>query len=280
MTARENILFPLRFKKVDARGGGAPRARDRRAGAGRRRCSTGGRAELSGGQQQRVALARALVKEPQLLLLDEPLSNLDATLRLTMRSEIRRLQRELGVTTILVTHDQIEATTMADRIICMSRAGRADRHGRRPLPAARSLFVAGFIGSPPINLLEGEAADGAIKVREAALPLSAPARGEVVLGIRPESVHVDERGTPARIVAVEPMGREVLYTADGRYGDHPLHRGRRRGASPRGRKPRARLRARRRRCCSTRRAARGSTRALRLDQAPTAPWRSEHRTRF
>ena len=84
--------------------------------------------ELSGGQQQRVALARALVKEPQLLLLDEPLSNLDATLRLTMRTEIKSLQEKLGVTTILVTHDQIEATTMADRIICM-RAGRIEQVG-------------------------------------------------------------------------------------------------------------------------------------------------------
>ena len=108
-----------------------------------RSCSTAGRAQLSGGQQQRVALARALVKEPQLLLLDEPLSNLDASLRLIMRSEIRRLQRSLGVTTILVTHDQIEATTMADRVICMSKGrieqiGTADDLYQRP----DSLFVA------------------------------------------------------------------------------------------------------------------------------------------
>ena len=122
---------------------------------------------MSGGQQQRVALARALVKEPQLLLLDEPLSNLDATLRLTMRGEIRRLQRSLGVTTILVTHDQIEATTMADRIICMSKGrieqiGTADTLYHRP----DSLFVAGFIGSPPINLLEGEASGTALGGRD------------------------------------------------------------------------------------------------------------------
>src|SRR5215467_13368618 len=114
-----------------------------------------------GSQQQRVALARALVKEPQLLLLDEPLSNLDATLRLTMRTEIKALQKKLRVTTILVTHDQIEATTMADRIICM-RAGRIEQTGtpdelyREP----QSLFLAGFIGSPPINLIRGEARDG------------------------------------------------------------------------------------------------------------------------
>jgi ABC-type sugar transport system ATPase subunit len=105
-----------------------------------------------------MRFTRALVKQPQLLLLDEPLSNLDATLRLTMRTEIKSLQKKLGVTTILVTHDQIEATTMADRIICM-RAGRIEQIGtpddlyRKP----ESLFPAGFIGSPLINLIRGEA---------------------------------------------------------------------------------------------------------------------------
>ena len=160
MTVRANIGFPLRFKSVAA---GAAEQRvltiarlvqveellDRRPG------------QLSGGQQQRVALARALVKEPQLLLLDEPLSNLDASLRLIMRGEIRRLQRSLGVTTILVTHDQIEATTMADRVICMSK-GRIEQIGTAEDLYQRpdSLFVAGFIGSPPINLLPGEAVGG------------------------------------------------------------------------------------------------------------------------
>jgi inositol-phosphate transport system ATP-binding protein len=118
----ENIMFPLRFKKVPA-----AEARQRAEEAARlvhvhelldRRPS-----QLSGGQQQRVALARALVKEPQLLLLDEPLSNLDATLRLTMRSEIKALQRRMGITTILVTHDQMEATTMADRIVRLYEQG-------------------------------------------------------------------------------------------------------------------------------------------------------------
>jgi len=145
MTVRDNVLFPLRFKRMPreealarvAAAGNLVQVTellDRRPG------------ELSGGQQQRVALARALVKEPQLLLLDEPLSNLDATLRLTMRTEIKSLQKKLGVTTVLVTHDQIEATTMADRIICL-RAGRIEQIGqpddlyRRP----QSLFIAGFI---------------------------------------------------------------------------------------------------------------------------------------
>src|SRR6266568_9659370 len=172
MTVLENIMFPLRFKSID-RAEADGRAREIAAlvrvdGLLDRRPS-----QLSGGQQQRVALARALVKRPHLLLLDEPLSNLDAGLRLTMRTEIRRIQRELGVTTILVTHDQIEATTMADRIVVMN-AGRIEKEGtaedlyERP----ETLFVASFVGSPPINLFDGRAADGAIKVREAQLRLA------------------------------------------------------------------------------------------------------------
>jgi inositol-phosphate transport system ATP-binding protein len=171
--------------------------------------------QLSGGQQQRVALARALVKRPHLLLLDEPLSNLDAALRLSMRTEIRRIQRELGVTTILVTHDQIEATTMADRIVVMN-AGRVEQEGTAKdlYEQPATLFVASFVGSPPINLFDGQAEDGALKVRDATLPLTTPMGGNVVLGLRPEKVQVDGGGTPARIIAVEPMGREVLYSAD------------------------------------------------------------------
>src|SRR5213080_1448426 len=214
MSVLDNIMFPLRFKTIE-RTDAERRAREIAAlvrvdGLLDRRPS-----QLSGGQQQRVALARALVKRPHLLLLDEPLSNLDASLRLSMRTEIRRIQRELGVTTILVTHDQIEATTMADRIVVMN-AGRVEQEGtakdlyERPA----TLFVASFVGSPPINLLEGQATDGALKVHEATLSLSEPAQGAILLGLRPESVRANGVGTPARIVAVEPMGREVLYSAD------------------------------------------------------------------
>jgi inositol-phosphate transport system ATP-binding protein len=214
MTVLENIMFPLRFKKVE-RPEAERRAREI-AGLVRidalleRRPS-----QLSGGQQQRVALARALVKRPHLLLLDEPLSNLDASLRLSMRTEIRRIQRELGVTTILVTHDQIEATTMADRIVVMN-AGRVEQEGTAKdlYEQPKTLFVASFIGSPPINLFDGRVEDGALKVHDARVPLNGSARGDVVLGLRPESVRVDSTGTPARIIAVEPMGREVLYSAD------------------------------------------------------------------
>jgi inositol-phosphate transport system ATP-binding protein len=213
MTVRDNILFPLRFKRV-AREAALGRVRaaaslvqvedllDRRPG------------ELSGGQQQRVALARALVKEPQLLLLDEPLSNLDATLRLTMRTEIKALQKKLGVTTILVTHDQIEATTMADRIICM-RAGRIEQIGtpdelyRKP----ESLFIAGFIGSPPINLIRGKARDGVLCVGPVTFPFEG-APGTITLGLRPEHLNFAGAGLNGRVGQIEPMGREILYVVE------------------------------------------------------------------
>ncbi|MEO5764955.1 MAG: ABC transporter ATP-binding protein, partial [Casimicrobiaceae bacterium] len=161
----------------------------------------------------------ALVKRPHLLLLDEPLSNLDAGLRLTMRTEIRRIQRELRVTTILVTHDQIEATTMADRVVVMN-GGRVEQEGGADDLYERpdTLFVAGFIGSPPINLFDADADGSVLKLHEARIALAATVTGPVVLGIRPENVQVAEPGTPARVTAAEPMGREVLYTADSVYG--------------------------------------------------------------
>jgi inositol-phosphate transport system ATP-binding protein len=214
MTVLENVMFPLRFKKV-APNDAERRARDIAALVHIDALLERRPSQLSGGQQQRVALARALVKRPHLLLLDEPLSNLDASLRLSMRTEIRRIQRELRVTTILVTHDQIEATTMADRIVVMN-AGRVEQVGTAKdlYEQPRTLFVASFIGSPPINLFDGHAEDGAIKVHDARVPLNGSARGDVVLGLRPESIRVDSSGTQARIIAVEPMGREVLYSAD------------------------------------------------------------------
>ena len=232
MSVRDNILFPLRFKKT-------PREDAlRRVEAAADLVHVGELLErrpneLSGGQQQRVALARALVKEPQLLLLDEPLSNLDATLRLTMRTEIKSLQEKLGVTTVLVTHDQIEATTMADRIICM-RAGRIEQVGTpddlylRP----KSLFIASFIGSPPVNLIRGEAANGSVKAGAVAFPFVGPA-GSVTIGLRPEHLRFAERGLPGRISQTEPMGREVLYVVDTdvghvrvlEHGSSPAHTG-------------------------------------------------------
>jgi inositol-phosphate transport system ATP-binding protein len=210
LSVRDNIRFPLRFKKLPKEEA-ERRIReavdlvqiaeflDRRPN------------QLSGGQQQRVALARALVKDPSLLLLDEPLSNLDATLRLSMRTELKSLHEKLGVTTILVTHDQIEATTMADRIICM-REGRIEQVGtsddlyRRP----ESLFVAGFIGSPPMNMITGEAENGAMAVNGTSLAIDG-ASGAVTVGLRPEHLTFDDRGLPGHVAQLEPMGRETLY---------------------------------------------------------------------
>ena len=218
MTVAENIGFPLRFQELDKAESAARVAEaarlvqvdqllDRRP------------AQLSGGQQQRVALARALVKRPRLLLLDEPLSNLDASLRLTMRTEIRRLQRQLGITTILVTHDQIEATTMADRVVVMNR-GRIEQEDtaeeiyRRP----SSRFVAGFIGAPPINLLPGRAAGTLVTVGEVTLRASRELTGDVVVGIRPEHLLLSASGVPGRVASIEPMGREILLALDGSFG--------------------------------------------------------------
>ncbi len=218
MSARRNIAFPLRFKAV-------PEAEaSRRVEAAARLVHVQELlermpAQLSGGQQQRVALARALVKEPQLLLLDEPLSNLDATLRLTMRTEIKTLQRQLGVTSVLVTHDQLEATTMADRIICM-RQGRIEQVGTpddlylRPT----SLFVAGFIGAPPINLLRGIATAGRLRVNGTELACVSRIEGPVVLGLRPEALRFAAAGLPAKITEIEPMGRETLYLVESGLG--------------------------------------------------------------
>ncbi|MGY2049438.1 ABC transporter ATP-binding protein [Methylobacterium sp. JK268] len=152
--------------------------------------------QLSGGQRQRVAMGRAMIREPKVFLYDEPLSNLDAKLRVQMRAEIRRLHRRLGTTTVFVTHDQAEAMTLADRIVVM-QAGRVEQVGT-PLEVYRrpaSLFVAGFIGSPPMNLLAGQAVDArtvAVGERRIAVPAHALAAGEaVVLGIRPEEVARD-----------------------------------------------------------------------------------------
>ncbi|MEM1400941.1 MAG: ABC transporter ATP-binding protein [Pseudomonadota bacterium] len=222
MSVLQNILFPLRFKNVD-KAEATRQAREiadlvqigdlleRRPG------------QLSGGQQQRVALARALIKKPNLLLLDEPLSNLDATLRLTMRSEIRRIQRELGVTTILVTHDQIEATTMADRVICMNK-GRIEQEGAHDTLYREpdTLFVASFLGSPPMNLVDGVGNNGQIRVGDLTFVVAAgDAEGEVVCGIRPEQITEASDGIPAEIIAIEPLGREILYKTQTDAG--PMH---------------------------------------------------------
>jgi multiple sugar transport system ATP-binding protein len=178
--------------------------------------------QLSGGQRQRVAMGRAIVRDPQVFLFDEPLSNLDAKLRVQMRTEIKELHQRLKTTAIYVTHDQIEAMTMADKIVVMQH-GYIEQMGA-PLelydrPA--NLFVAGFIGSPAMNFIEAKVqGDGGRPVAVAgdgtALPLPPGAAvreaAEVVYGIRPEHLHLRENGSslPADVVVVEPTGAETL----------------------------------------------------------------------
>jgi multiple sugar transport system ATP-binding protein len=169
---------------------------------------------LSGGQRQRVAMGRAIVREPQAFLMDEPLSNLDAKLRVQMRAEIARLQRDLGVTTIYVTHDQSEAMTLGDRV-CVMRSGYLQQVDRPQVlyDAPANLFVGGFIGSPAMNLVEAEIADGVARFGPHALPVpqGVEARGRVALGIRPEDISSTGPGAPLDVVVdiKEDMGAEV-----------------------------------------------------------------------
>jgi multiple sugar transport system ATP-binding protein len=179
--------------------------------------------QLSGGQRQRVAMGRAIVRDPQVFLFDEPLSNLDAKLRVAMRTEIKELHQRLGTTTVYVTHDQIEAMTMADKIVVMHE-GEVEQVGA-PLDLydkPRNLFVAGFIGSPAMNFLHGnivrnngiwfETASGS---RRLPLPADTAAREgqSVVYGIRPEHLSVRDDGTEVEVVVVEPTGAEVQIFA-------------------------------------------------------------------
>ncbi len=169
---------------------------------------------LSGGQRQRVAMGRAIVRDPQVFLFDEPLSNLDAKLRVQMRAEIRELHQRLRTTTAYVTHDQIEAMTMADKIVVL-QGGRIEQIGAplelydRPANA----FVAGFIGSPAMNLIAGRVAGGAVEALGARLPLPHGARveegREVTYGIRPEHLSLGDGGIAAEVAVVEPTGLET-----------------------------------------------------------------------
>jgi multiple sugar transport system ATP-binding protein len=170
--------------------------------------------ELSGGQRQRVAMGRAIVRDPKVFLFDEPLSNLDAKLRVAMRAEIKALHQRLKTTTVYVTHDQVEAMTMADRIAVMND-GRIEQLGE-PLelydrPA--NLFVAQFIGSPAMNVFEGVFRNGAVEALGSRWPCNGKA-GEgqrVKYGIRPEHLHIGAGGIAAEVLVVEPMGAETEF---------------------------------------------------------------------
>ena len=179
--------------------------------------------ELSGGQRQRVAMGRAIVRQPAVFLFDEPLSNLDAKLRAQTRLEIQKLHAELGVTSLFVTHDQVEAMTLAQRMIVMN-AGRIEQIGtpdevyHRPA----TTFVAGFIGSPPMNLLEGQADGSRFTVGGVtlALPAPAPRSGSLLLGVRPEHADGSDTGWAMKVEVVEMLGAERLVYC--RVGDNPF----------------------------------------------------------
>jgi sn-glycerol 3-phosphate transport system ATP-binding protein len=173
--------------------------------------------QLSGGQRQRVAMGRAIVRQPQVFLFDEPLSNLDAKLRAQTRLEIQKLHRELGITSLFVTHDQVEAMTLAQRMIVMN-AGRIEQIGtpEQVYGAPATTFVASFIGSPPMNLLSGQATAAGFEVGGQRLPLpaAAPRQGALTLGLRPEhtepGAEADPSCWPLHVEVVEMLGAERL----------------------------------------------------------------------
>ncbi|MBQ1492973.1 MAG: ABC transporter ATP-binding protein [Blautia sp.] len=215
LTVRQNILFPLENLKGDERPSKEEMEEkaleaaklvqidalmDRRPG------------ELSGGQQQRVAIARALVKRPKVLLLDEPLSNLDARLRLQTREEIRRIQRETGITTIFVTHDQEEAMSISDAIVVMEK-GKVQQIGKPQdvYDDPANLFVAKFLGTPPINVFDGRAQAEKLYIgEEPVMDIPGIADGPLVVGIRPEGFTLDPEGPfSCEKRLVEVMGRDT-----------------------------------------------------------------------
>nr|WP_111298271.1 sn-glycerol-3-phosphate ABC transporter ATP-binding protein UgpC [Paracoccus saliphilus] len=178
--------------------------------------------QLSGGQRQRVAMGRAIVRDPKVFLFDEPLSNLDAKLRVQMRAEIRSLHKKLKTTIVYVTHDQIEAMTMADKIVVL-RDGHVEQIGS-PLElydAPANAFVAEFIGSPSMNMLEGrvgEKGQSFITAKGVELPLEAPPPLEpgrnAIMGLRPEDIRLGAHGAPARILLIEPTGADIHVNLD------------------------------------------------------------------
>ena len=181
--------------------------------------------ELSGGQRQRVAMGRAIVRQPAVFLFDEPLSNLDAKLRAQTRLEIQKLHRELGITSLFVTHDQVEAMTLAERMLVMN-AGRVEQIGtpEQVYATPASTFVASFIGSPPMNLITGQADAGVFRVGGAALmlPTPPPRDGPLILGLRPEHAQpaAGGEGWQLQVDVVEMLGAERLVY--GRLGDAPF----------------------------------------------------------
>jgi ABC-type sugar transport system ATPase subunit len=213
MTVARNLGYPLRQRRV-------PRAEVARQvtavaemlGLGELLKRRPG--QLSGGQRQRVAMGRALVREPEVFLLDEPLSNLDAKLRVQMRAALKRLHGRLGVTTVYVTHDQVEAMTLGDRIAVISD-GKLQQLGapQDVYDRPANVFVAGFIGSPPMNLLRGRVRAGSATAGDLVVPAPGVSDRDVFVGVRPESLRPAVNGMPSldfEVAVVEPLGDEVI----------------------------------------------------------------------
>ena len=212
MTVEQNIAFPLKMVGTPAAEvAAAVRDAAARVGIGHLLARRPG--QLSGGQQQRCALARAIVRKPRLFLLDEPLSNLDAKLRLETRAELRRLQRSLGITAVYVTHDQEEAMTVADRM-AVFMDGRIVQVGapKDIFLAPANATVAAFIGTPAMNLLPAQLADGRVEVHGAHLPVAGHEgeRRAVTLGIRPADLRLAEEGIAARVEFIEDLGDNLI----------------------------------------------------------------------
>lgn len=224
MTVRQNLEYGLKNRKT-------PRAEiDARVAEAARMLEIGQYLDrkpkaLSGGQRQRVAMGRAIVRKPAVFLFDEPLSNLDAKLRVSMRGEIKRLQRRLGTTSIYVTHDQLEAMTLADRLVVLN-GGRIEQVGS-PLDVYHtpaSTFVASFIGSPALNLVKGELQGDKLAIGPAVISLDgfAPASGAVTVGLRAEDLHLTtgDDGLTLAVEYVEELGAQRLV--HGLVGDQAL----------------------------------------------------------
>jgi multiple sugar transport system ATP-binding protein len=230
MTVRQNIMFPLQnLKGADKMTKEAMLERAEWAAKLVQIDDLMDRkpSEMSGGQQQRVAIARALVKMPRVLLLDEPLSNLDARLRLQTREEIRRIQRETGITTIFVTHDQEEAMSISDMIVVM-KLGVVQQIGKPQdvYDDPTNLFVAKFLGTPPINVFDGKVAGGKLFLGEdCVLDVPGVADQEVYVGIRPEGFELDANGgLHCKLNNVEVMGRDVSVVSTHEASLNPVIR--------------------------------------------------------
>ncbi|MFL5860497.1 MAG: ABC transporter ATP-binding protein, partial [Solirubrobacteraceae bacterium] len=213
MTVARNLAYPLRQRRI-ARPEVARRVNEVAQMLGLQDLMKRRPGQLSGGQRQRVAMGRALVREPEVFLLDEPLSNLDAKLRVQMRAALKRLHGRLGITTVYVTHDQVEAMTLGDRIAVLSD-GKLQQLGAPQDVYDRpdNMFVAGFIGSPAMNLLRGRVRAGTATAGDLVVPAPGVPDCEVFVGVRPESLRPAVNGMPSlgfQVAVVEPLGDEVI----------------------------------------------------------------------